>query len=127
MDQPGVRVEGLNELARNLKRYNAELPKGMREVHRELATPVAADARSGAPVRSGALAASVRAGASPRAAIVSAGARLAYAPVIHWGGYPGDYAGNPWMSRIVESQAGDIASDYEQAMDRFLESVWADS
>jgi hypothetical protein len=124
-----VKVEGISKLNRNLKRMDAALPAEMKEIHRELAEPIAAEGSSRAPSRSGQLAASVRPNATPTSASVSAGARLRpypYGPVVHYGGYPGDYAGQPFLTSVLESEAPRIADDYSAELDAFISRVWED-
>jgi hypothetical protein len=124
-----VKVEGIARLNSNLRKVSADLPDGVKEIHRQLAEPIAAEGRSRAPQRSGALAATVRANATPNAATVTAGARLRpypYGPVVHYGGYPGDYAGQPFLTSVLESESSRIADDYSAELDRFINSVWED-
>lgn len=124
-----VKVEGIGKLNRNLKAVRDDLPDGIKEIHRGFAEPIASEGRSRAPSRTGRLAATVRANATPRSASVSAGARLRpypYGPVVHYGGYPGDYAGDPFLTSVLEAEAPRIADDYAAELDAFIEKVWGD-
>jgi hypothetical protein len=80
----GVRVEGLRELRRDLRKLSPEVNKQLGRELREVGKIVAADARARAPKRSGAYARSIRVYATMKG--VSIGSRLPQAGVLHWGG-----------------------------------------
>jgi hypothetical protein len=128
--KPGVEVEGLDVVRKNLRAVDKDLPKGLKAVHIEISKPIAEEARGRAPQRTGRLAASVRAGASQKSASVSAGGRLRpypYGPVVHYGGYPGDYPGQPFLTETMADAAPGIADEYEDILFKWIESVWVDS
>lgn len=127
MADAGIRVEGLGELKRNLRVVDKELPKGLTKIHKAVAGPVADHARTLVRSKSGKLANSIRPLGSQRAARVSAGARLAYGAVNHWGGYPGDYAGNPFLTDAINSMEGRTIADYDRLLGEWLDSVWQDT
>jgi hypothetical protein len=80
----GVRVEGLREFRRDLKRVSPEVNTGLRVELKRIGETVAAEARGAAVKRTGRYAASIRpyvAGAG-----VAVGSRLPQANVLHWGG-----------------------------------------
>ena len=124
-----VQIDGLKPLARNLKKVHADLPKEMRKIHLRLAEPIAAEARSRAPTRTGRMANSIRPNATPTTASVSMGARLPYpyAPIVHYGGYPGDYSGRPFITDTLAAAAPMIPDQYSEEMERFIDSIWVDT
>lgn len=80
----GVRVEGLREFRRDLKRVSPEVNAHLRDEMKRLGETVAAEARSAAVKRTGRYASSIRAyAAGPGVAV---GSRLPQANVLHWGG-----------------------------------------
>lgn len=83
-DDVQVRVDGLREFRRDLKRVDNEADKELRKSIRTAALKVAAEAAASAPRRSGALAKSIRPYVS--GARASIGSTLPYAGVVHWGG-----------------------------------------
>lgn len=94
MADEGVRVEGLNNLVRTLKRAGEDI-SALKDAHKRAGEIVAAEAEAIAPRRSGKLAGSIRAAKQVRRARVQAGrASVPYAGPIHWG----------WPARGVEPQ-----------------------
>src|SRR5690606_20749364 len=101
----GIRVEGIAQLVRSLRRVSERFPKELRRIHKELAEPIADKAKARVRARSGRLAASIRPQAGQRYARVAAGRRgldrrtgYNYAAINHYGGYPGGYSGNPFLT-----------------------------
>jgi hypothetical protein len=85
-----IKVKGLSEFSRNLKRLDADLPKALRIAFNEAADVVVTDARSGIPTRSGKAKASVKARSTRTAArIVGGGNRAPYYPWLDFGGRVG--------------------------------------
>jgi hypothetical protein len=83
--QGGVRVEGLNELTRNLQALGLELDD-LKDAFGEIAAQGARLASSFAPRRTGRLAESVRGNRAKNKAVVAAGrARVPYAGAINYG------------------------------------------
>lgn len=127
MAETGFKVEGLRELNTNLRKINRELPKGVTQIHKQIAQPVAEVARAKVKSRSGRLAGTVRALATQRAASIAAGrGTMVYAPINHYGGYPGDYEGNPFLEDAITEQEYKMVSDYQRMMGEFIERVWVD-
>lgn len=85
-----IRVQGLSEFSRNLRRLDADLPKALRIAFNQAADVVVADARSGIPTKSGKAKASVKARSTRTAArIVGGGRRAPYYPFLDFGGRVG--------------------------------------
>lgn len=76
-----VRIEGLREFRRDLRRVSPEVDKELRGDIKKITEDVAAEARGHAVRRSGAYADSIRAYAGG-----FVGSRLPQAGVLHWGG-----------------------------------------
>lgn len=85
-----IRVQGLSEFSRNLRRLDADLPKALRIAFNQAAEVVVADARSDIPTKSGKAKASVKARSTRTAArIVGGGRRAPYYPWLDFGGRVG--------------------------------------
>jgi HK97 gp10 family phage protein len=87
-----VRVEGLNETIRSLKKFGVEV-KDLKAVFTKIGNNVVRRAETLAPVKTGNLAGSIKASKTQNKSVVRAGgARLPYAGVIHYG----------WPARNIE-------------------------
>lgn len=85
-----IRVEGLREFARNLKKLDADLPKALRVALNEAADIVVKGARPRVPRRSGRAAASIKARSTRTAVRVVGGSnRVPYYPWLDFGGKVG--------------------------------------
>src|SRR5262245_58300761 len=84
MTAPKVHVVGLKQLRSALRAIDTSLPREINAALREAVQPIAYDASTRAPRRTGRLARSVRAGATARGAYI--GARVPYAAVHEFGG-----------------------------------------
>lgn len=85
-----IKIEGLNEFVRNLKRLDGDLPKAVRRAFNSAADVVVADARPRIPQRSGRAASSVRARSTQTAArVVGGGAKAPWYPWLDFGGRVG--------------------------------------
>lgn len=89
MTQP-IKIEGLAQFSRNLKRLDADLPKALRVGLNEVAGVVVGDAKPGVPRRSGRAAGSLRVASTRTKVRVRAGGRRApYYPWLDFGGRVG--------------------------------------
>lgn len=117
-----VRVEGLNELVRTLRRAGRDL-EDLKDANRR-AGEIAADAARGfVPERSGRLAGSIRTARQARLARVQAGrASIPYAGPIHWGWPARHIRAQPFLSEgAVESEPRWTAvffDDVQRALDK---------
>ena len=119
-----IRVEGADVLRRNLRKAGGPaLPKGMKLIHQEIAGPVAALAKRKAPRRTGKLASKIRPRATTTMATIQAGP-LIYAPIIEFGGYPGNYKGESYLYAAMDERANESLSMYEQKVGEWLEMIW---
>lgn len=85
-----IRVQGLAEFSRNLKKLDADLPKALRIALNEAADIVVKGARPRVPRRSGRAAASIKARSTRTAVRVVGGSnRVPYYPWLDFGGRVG--------------------------------------
>lgn len=128
MVEPGVKVEGLKLLNRNLKKVSTDYPKQLKDIGKKVSEPVAVLASRKVRSRTGRLAASIKAGATLKGGYVQAGKMtVPYAAVNHWGGYPGDYQGNPFLVDAITEREDRIVKDWTELTNVWLERVWVDS
>jgi hypothetical protein len=124
-DPIGIKVEGLNELARTLRRMDSELPKALARIHKHIAEGLVPAARSHVRGRTGRLAASIKPFGTARSASLKAGGTQAvpYAQPIHWGWAKRGIVGNPFLSDVVEAAEPGLESVYTSEIASFLDSV----
>lgn len=90
MTQEAIRVTGLAEFVRDLKRLDADLPKALRVAFNGCADIVVNDARSSIPSRSGKARSSVKARSTQAASRVVGGSKkVPYYPWLDFGGKVG--------------------------------------
>lgn len=125
MAKAGIRVDGLNELRRDLRKAkDSELNAEMRKIHKELADEVVAKALPNVPVRTGRLRQSVRSAGTVRDAIGRAGNRTApYAAVIHWGSPRRNIPRRPFLRDAAEQVERDVVDRYEKAVAKMFDRV----
>jgi hypothetical protein len=117
-----VRVEGLREFRKALKRVSPELDKELRGELKTVAVAITAEARARSPKRTGAYAASIRPYMS--GAKVSVGSRLPQAGVLHWGGtirprgVPIVFPRRPVVADAAERQADKTLDRMGDAVER---------
>ncbi|MEU4675739.1 HK97 gp10 family phage protein [Micromonospora sp. NPDC023737] len=82
-----IRIDGLAQFSRNLRKLDNDLPKAIRLAGNEAAELVVKGAKSSMPKRSGRAARTVKAKSTRTAARVSSGsARVPYVPWLDYGG-----------------------------------------
>lgn len=82
-----IRITGLNEFVRNLKKLDNDLPKVLRVAFNKAGETILAEARSGVPTRSGKARGSVRAASTQKAFRITGGSRsVPYYPWLDFGG-----------------------------------------
>jgi hypothetical protein len=115
--RPAVRVEGLDELRRELRRVkDRELDGEMKQIHLDLAREVVDRAEPNVPVRTGRLKASLRAAGTVRDAIGRVGkASVPYAAVVHW------KYGPPFLRDAAQSLEQDIVDRYDRTVAEMLD------
>lgn len=111
----------LNSLRRLPKKYKKELPK----IHKAAATPVAKEAKSIVPRRSGDLAGSIRALGSQKSGRAAAGSKaVPYAGVIHFGWPDRNIKPNPFLQKALEKKEREVIAIFVQEQDRLIDRVW---
>lgn len=126
MDAVTVQIEGADKFRRNLRRLDKSLPKGMKLIHQRIAGPVAARAKAKAPSRSGALRSKIRPTSTTTMARVTAGP-LIYAPIIEFGGYPGNYQGQSYLYAACGEMRAKSIVQYERELEKWIDLVWDDN
>lgn len=85
-----IKIDGLNEFVKNLKKLDSDLPKAVRMAFNTAADVVVADARPKIPRSSGKAKASVKARSTRTASrVVGGSARVPYYPWLDFGGRVG--------------------------------------
>jgi hypothetical protein len=122
-----IEVDGLKELRKNLRSVDRQLPKGLTKIHKEIAKPVAVKGKGRVNSRTGRLAATVKPSGTQRISQVAAGQGLAYGAVNHWGGYPGSYPGNRFLTDTMREMAPETLRNYDRELTAWLEQLWVDT
>jgi hypothetical protein len=114
-----IQIEGLRELRKAIREAgDKELQKALRLANKAAATVVVADASPSIPVLTGRLKKSARALGSQRSGrAVMGGARLPYAPPIHWGWPRHNIARRPVLLASLLSKRPAIRTTYDKALD----------
>jgi len=123
-----IRVDGLAEFTRNLRRLDAELPKAVRVALNDAADVVLGYARPRVPARSGRAARSLRARSTRTQSRVSGGGRRApYYPWLDFGGRvgPGKSVRRPFLTegRYIYPGFHAHRAEFTDAMSRALVAV----
>jgi len=118
-----VRVQGLNELIRTMKKAGEDL-SDLKDAHARAGQIVANYARTIAPKRSGKLAGTIRAAKQVRRARIQAGrASVPYANPIHWGWPSRHIEPNPFLSIAARDTESQWRTYYEKAVADALAKV----
>lgn len=121
--ESGIRVEGLDELARSMKRAGADIDE-LKDAHWRAASIVATRAAQIAPNRTGKLAGSIRPARQVRRARVQAGrASVPYAAPIHWGWPSRNIGAQPFMSDAAQQTESDWVAAYMADVQAALDKV----
>lgn len=125
MPNPAIRVEGLDELRRELRRVkDSELDAELKAIHQELAREVVQRAQPNVPVKSGALRASLRGAGTVRDAIGRVGkASLPYAAPIHYGWKARNIPPRPFLTDAAAALEQDIIDRYDRQVAEMLDQV----
>jgi hypothetical protein len=115
---PRVRVRGLAEAQRDLRKTDQELAGEIRKGLKGAAEVVAAGARVRAPHRSGRLAASIKPSATNRAVAIRSS--LVYAQPIHWGWPKRNIKPNRFIERAADATSDEAMAQLETSLDRLF-------
>lgn len=90
MSETAIKIEGLREFQRNLRKLDNDLPKTLRIAMNQAADLVVQDAKPRVPKKTGKAQASIKVASTRTAVRVKAGGRRApYYPWLDWGGAVG--------------------------------------
>lgn len=138
--QPGVRVEGADELRRAIRTIkDKELGAALRDANKSAAQVVVDRALPNVPVLSGRLKASVKALGSQRGGSAKAGgAKVPYAAAIHWGRRAGNVGrppgnrtganpitGRPFLWDAAQTAGDQVVDRYEEGIGRLMDAIRA--
>jgi len=120
-----IKIEGLRELQRTLKRLgDVDTVNAIKKLNRDAAQEAASKAQARVPVRSGKLRQSIRGSGQQAAGVVRAGtARVPYAGPVEFGGYPGDrpfVAEGRYIFPAIEEVRKELRTRYEKELARVL-------
>jgi hypothetical protein len=117
----GVRVEGLNELVRNLKKAGVEV-SDLKAVFAEIASDAASMAAQFAPAKTGRLKGAIRGSKAVNKAVVRAGgARVPYAGAINYGWKKRNIKPSYFMQKVDGSIAPVALSKLDAGISRIIE------
>lgn len=120
-----VRVEGLPELRRALRKLQVDL-SDLKAANAAVATYVAAAAAGRAPRRTGRLSSSIRGNkALSRATVRAGGAAVPYAGPIHWGWPARGIEGRPFIPEAAQATESSWLPLYESAIARAVDNAAA--
>lgn len=120
---PLVQVSGTRELRRTMKAAGDDLGD-LKDLHQRVGAIIVAEAKSRAPVETGALAATIRAGRMATGVKVSAGSRrVPYSQPIHWGWPRRGIASQPFLSDAATSTESTWVTVYEDGINQILSKV----
>jgi hypothetical protein len=121
--ETGIRIEGLDELARSMRRAGQDMTE-LKEAHTRAAAIVADRAAELAPRRSGRLAGSIRpAKQAKRARIMAGGAKVPYANPIHWGWPSRNIAASMFMVDAAQQTEPEWTKAYFEDVQAILDKV----
>lgn len=125
MAKAAVEVQGINALARALKKAgDTGLGDALKASHREGAEIVAKAARPRVPRDSGDLAASLRTGSTPRSGRVSIGKKkVPYAPPIHFGWVRRNIRPNTFLYTALDRRKEEVEDAFLAAIEALSENV----
>jgi HK97 gp10 family phage protein len=122
MEQSGVKVQGLRAVTKALQ--NIGVPnKEITDAAKKAADRVVNEAKTLAPVRSGALRDSIRIGARATGRVsISAGnnGRVPYANPIHWGWFKRNIKPQPFFIKAIGLTRNDVYQDYLQELEGLI-------
>ena len=119
-NQP-VRIEGLAEVQKELRKLGDDAKNDMKPAHLKAAEIVAAASRPKAPVRTGRLQSTIRAFARQRAGIVRAGIKaVPYAGPIIFGWPERHIKPNPFIYEAADHRRAEIAAAYSERMAQII-------
>lgn len=118
-----VRIEGLDELVRTMRRAGDDL-SDLKDANTRAANIVAARAEQLAPKRTGRLAGNIRpAKQAGRARVMAGSSSVPYAGPIHWGWPARHIAENPFLSNAAVETQPEWLTAYTEDVQTALDKV----
>lgn len=114
-----IRIDGLAQFSRNLRRLHADLPKALRVALNEAADVVVGEARPRIPKRTGRAASTLKSRSTRTAVRVSAGGRRA--PWYPWLDFGGKVGRNRSVRRAFLKEGRYLYAAYFERSDEFTE------
>ena len=120
-----IEVEGINPLARTLRKVGDEDSRGfLLAANKEAAASVESAARPMIPQRTGRLAASLRSTGTAKGGVVLLGkARVPYAGPLHFGWFRRGIKPGLWLFDALDRRRGEVEDIYYRRLDELLERV----
>lgn len=120
---PGIEVEGLKELRKQLKAAG-ESYADLKDAGLEAATVVSDAAKGIVPQRTGALAGSIRPAGQAKGAVVRAGkGGVPYAGVIHFGWPAHNIEPQPFLYEAADSRLSEVEDIYLKRVQQIADTV----
>ena len=120
-----VRVEGLRELNKSLRKVGGDYPKELKAIHKDVAEIVAQRAETRAPRLTGRLISSIRPQGALRYGRVAAGRKsVPYAGPIHWGWAGHGIEPQPFLVEALHEKQPEVMLVWKDKTDRFIDRVW---
>ncbi len=119
-----VEVIGAREFRRALKTLPKEYRREQAKIHKKVVRPVAKEAKTLVPRRSGDLAGTIRALGSQAAGRVAAGKKsVPYAGPIHFGWPARNIKAQPFLTDALERRQNDVLKVWLVEQDRLIDKV----
>lgn len=119
-----IRIEGLDELLRTLRRADSDLLKSLAEDHKASAEIVAYEAQTRVPVLWGLLLETIRPGGTQRYGVVRAGkSAVPYAGPIHFGWPARNIAPNTFLYDAADARVDEVTDRFAQSLSRIAASI----
>lgn len=122
MAAESIRIDGIREVVRDLKRFGVEVAD-LKTAFNRIGNIVVAEAQTLTPTLTGRLAASIRASKTQNKSEVRAGnAGIPYAGVQHYGGYNG-ITGSHFLTDAIANKQGEVLHTMEAELNRLIGRV----
>lgn len=119
MATESIRIDGINKVVRDLKRFGVEVAD-LKTAFNKIGNIVVKEAVTLTPTLTGALAASIRASKTQNKAEVRAGsARVPYAGVQHYGGYHG-ITGSHFLTDAIAAKQGEVLNTLDSELNALI-------
>lgn len=128
MAPTGIKIEGLRELNRALRKIPGGLDLQMKDLHRVSADSVRREALPHVPHVSGRLKRTVRTLASKRRGAVATGRKnVPYAGPIHWGWPARNIRPNPFLVDALERQEKEVELQFLRGVNKIIGQAFKQS